>query len=112
MSDDNSGTDRAEGAREVDVVVIGLGPGGEALASSLAREGLEVVALDERLVGGECPYFGCVPSKMMIRAADLLAEPVDRLRLACDECLPFGFRQGDGDDPFALVAHDVIIRTS
>jgi pyruvate/2-oxoglutarate dehydrogenase complex dihydrolipoamide dehydrogenase (E3) component len=59
---------------EVDVVVIGLGPGGEALASSLAKAGLSVVAVDERLVGGECPYFGCVPSKMMIRGADLLAE--------------------------------------
>jgi pyruvate/2-oxoglutarate dehydrogenase complex dihydrolipoamide dehydrogenase (E3) component len=59
---------------EVDVVVVGLGPGGEALASSLAKAGLTVVAVDERLVGGECPYFGCVPSKMMIRAADLLAE--------------------------------------
>ncbi|HSS68747.1 MAG TPA: NAD(P)/FAD-dependent oxidoreductase [Nocardioidaceae bacterium] len=59
---------------EVDVVVVGLGPGGEALAAGLAREGLAVVAVDERLVGGECPYFGCVPSKMMIRGADLLAE--------------------------------------
>jgi pyruvate/2-oxoglutarate dehydrogenase complex dihydrolipoamide dehydrogenase (E3) component len=59
---------------EVDVVVIGLGPGGEALASSLAKEGLKVVAIDQHLVGGECPYYGCVPSKMMIRAADLLAE--------------------------------------
>jgi pyruvate/2-oxoglutarate dehydrogenase complex dihydrolipoamide dehydrogenase (E3) component len=59
---------------EVDVVVVGLGPGGEALASSLAKAGLSVVAVDERLVGGECPYFGCVPSKMMIRGADLLAE--------------------------------------
>lgn len=61
-------------AAEVDVVVIGLGPGGEHLAASLAREGLEVVGVDRRLVGGECPYFGCIPSKMMIRAADALAE--------------------------------------
>jgi pyruvate/2-oxoglutarate dehydrogenase complex dihydrolipoamide dehydrogenase (E3) component len=59
---------------DVDVVVIGLGPGGEALATKLAQAGLQVVGVDERLVGGECPYYGCVPSKMMIRAADLLAE--------------------------------------
>jgi pyruvate/2-oxoglutarate dehydrogenase complex dihydrolipoamide dehydrogenase (E3) component len=59
---------------EVDVVVIGLGPGGEYLATELANAGLEVVGVDRRLVGGECPYFGCVPTKMMIRGADLLAE--------------------------------------
>ena len=57
-----------------DVVVVGLGPGGESAATALARAGLKVVGVDERLVGGECPYFGCVPSKMMIRAADALAE--------------------------------------
>ncbi len=61
-------------AAEVDVVVIGLGPGGEHLAASLARAGLDVVGVDRRLVGGECPYYGCIPSKMMIRAADALAE--------------------------------------
>jgi pyruvate/2-oxoglutarate dehydrogenase complex dihydrolipoamide dehydrogenase (E3) component len=58
----------------VDVVVLGLGPGGEAAAAKLAGTGLSVVGVDQRLVGGECPYYGCVPSKMMIRAADLLEE--------------------------------------
>jgi pyruvate/2-oxoglutarate dehydrogenase complex dihydrolipoamide dehydrogenase (E3) component len=57
-----------------DVVVVGLGPGGEALATELAGAGLDVVAVDQRLVGGECPYFGCVPTKMMIHAATPLAE--------------------------------------
>ena len=57
-----------------DVVVLGLGPGGEATATELAKAGLDVVGIDERLVGGECPYFGCIPSKMIIRAADALAE--------------------------------------
>ena len=61
-------------SREVDVVVVGLGPGGEAVATQLARAGLDVVGVDHHLVGGECPYYGCIPSKMMIRAADLLAE--------------------------------------
>ncbi|MGN6575408.1 MAG: dihydrolipoyl dehydrogenase family protein [Nocardioides sp.] len=56
-------------SEDVDVVVVGLGPGGEALASTLTGEGLSVVGVDERLVGGECPYYGCVPSKMLIAAA-------------------------------------------
>ena len=57
-----------------DVIVIGLGPGGEHVAGSLAERGLRVLGVDRRLVGGECPYWGCIPSKMMIRAADALAE--------------------------------------
>jgi pyruvate/2-oxoglutarate dehydrogenase complex dihydrolipoamide dehydrogenase (E3) component len=60
--------------RRADVVVIGMGPGGEKVAGALAEEGLDVLGLDRALVGGECPYWGCVPSKMMIRAANLLAE--------------------------------------
>jgi pyruvate/2-oxoglutarate dehydrogenase complex dihydrolipoamide dehydrogenase (E3) component len=59
---------------EVDVVVIGLGVGGEEVAGKLAEAGLSVVGIESRLVGGECPYWGCVPSKMMIRAANALAE--------------------------------------
>jgi pyruvate/2-oxoglutarate dehydrogenase complex dihydrolipoamide dehydrogenase (E3) component len=59
---------------EVDVVVLGMGPGGEDAAERLAAAGLSVAGVEARLVGGECPYWGCVPSKMMVRAADLLAE--------------------------------------
>jgi pyruvate/2-oxoglutarate dehydrogenase complex dihydrolipoamide dehydrogenase (E3) component len=62
------------GEHEVDVVVIGMGPGGEHAAGQLAEAGLRVAGVEAHLVGGECPYWGCVPSKMMIRAADLLAE--------------------------------------
>jgi pyruvate/2-oxoglutarate dehydrogenase complex dihydrolipoamide dehydrogenase (E3) component len=59
---------------QVDVVVLGLGPAGESVAGQLAEAGLSVVGVEERLVGGECPYWGCVPSKMMIRAANLLTQ--------------------------------------
>ncbi len=58
----------------VDVVVVGMGPGGEDVAGNLAAAGLRVLGIEKALVGGECPYWGCVPSKMMIRAANLLAE--------------------------------------
>lgn len=61
-------------AHECDVVVVGLGPGGEALVARLAKAGLAVVAVEAELVGGECPYWGCIPSKMFIRAGNLLAE--------------------------------------
>ena len=59
---------------EVDVVVIGMGPGGEDVGARLARAGLSVVGVDARLVGGECPYYACVPTKIMIRATDALGE--------------------------------------
>ncbi|RYV49559.1 dihydrolipoyl dehydrogenase family protein [Pengzhenrongella frigida] len=57
-----------------DVAVIGMGPGGEQVAGTLAERGLRVLGIESNLLGGECPYWGCIPSKMMIRAADALAE--------------------------------------
>jgi pyruvate/2-oxoglutarate dehydrogenase complex dihydrolipoamide dehydrogenase (E3) component len=59
---------------QADVVVLGMGPGGEEAAGRLAEAGLDVVGIEGNLLGGECPYWGCVPSKMMIRAGNLLAE--------------------------------------
>lgn len=57
-----------------DVIVIGMGVGGEEAAGRLAKAGLHVTGIENRLVGGECAYWACVPSKMMVRAANLLAE--------------------------------------
>lgn len=61
-------------AETADAVVIGMGPGGEDVATRLAKAGLSVVGVEGRLVGGECPYYACIPTKMMIRAANILAE--------------------------------------
>ncbi|MCZ2526928.1 dihydrolipoyl dehydrogenase family protein [Streptomyces sp. HB2AG] len=58
----------------VDAVVVGLGPGGEETAGLLGEAGWDVAGVEARLVGGECPYWGCVPSKTMVRAAGLLAD--------------------------------------
>ncbi len=61
-------------SHEADVIVVGMGPGGEDAAGQLARAGLSVIAVEDGLVGGECPYYGCIPTKMMVRAGDVLAE--------------------------------------
>ncbi len=50
------------------------GPAASTPPGTLAEAGLAVAGVESRLVGGECPYWGCIPSKMMIRAADLIAE--------------------------------------
>ena len=63
-----------EVTHDCDVVVLGLGPGGEYAAGKLAEAGLAVIGVDRALVGGECPFWGCTPSKLMVRPADLLAE--------------------------------------
>lgn len=59
---------------QVDAVVVGTGPGGEDIAIRLAEADLNVVAVERRLIGGECPYYACIPTKMMLRASEVLAE--------------------------------------
>jgi pyruvate/2-oxoglutarate dehydrogenase complex dihydrolipoamide dehydrogenase (E3) component len=60
--------------QEVDVVVIGAGPAGEVVAGRLGARGLQVAIVEEHLVGGECSYYGCMPSKALLRPAEALAE--------------------------------------
>ena len=60
--------------QEFDVVCLGGGVAGEAIAVGLRDSGLTLAVVERELVGGECPYWGCVPSKMMIRAANLVTE--------------------------------------
>ncbi len=59
---------------QLDLIVIGMGVGGEEVAGRAAEAGMRVLGVERKLVGGECPYWGCIPSKMMIRAANALAE--------------------------------------
>jgi pyruvate/2-oxoglutarate dehydrogenase complex dihydrolipoamide dehydrogenase (E3) component len=62
-----------------DVVCLGGGVAGEGIAAGLRDSGLTLAVVERELVGGECPYWGCVPSKTLLRSGETLTE-ADRAR--------------------------------
>src|SRR5918999_5271793 len=60
--------------REFEVVILGAGPAGEVCAGRLGEAGLSVAILEPHLLGGECSYYACMPSKALLRPGELLAE--------------------------------------
>jgi len=65
---------------EFDVICLGGGVAGEAIAVGLQGSGLTLAVVERELVGGECPYWGCVPSKTLLRSGETLTE-ADRARV-------------------------------
>ena len=60
--------------REFDVVCIGAGTVSEGVAHELKDTGISLAIVERELVGGECPYWGCIPSKTLLRSAEVIAE--------------------------------------
>src|SRR3954447_22999935 len=61
-------------SQDFDVVCLGGGVAGEAIAAGLQNSGLTLAVVERELVGGECPYWGCVPSKTLLRSGETLEE--------------------------------------
>lgn len=57
---------------DFDVIIIGTGSGGSVAAHMLNRQGKKVAAIEQELMGGECPNYGCIPTKALLQAAETL----------------------------------------
>ena len=60
--------------REFEVIVIGAGPAGEVAAGRAADAGMRTAIVEQELIGGECSFYACMPSKALLRPGELLAE--------------------------------------
>jgi pyruvate/2-oxoglutarate dehydrogenase complex dihydrolipoamide dehydrogenase (E3) component len=61
-------------AEKFDAIILGMGPGGENVAGRLLRAGKNVAVVERELVGGECAYWACIPSKTLLRPPELKGE--------------------------------------
>src|SRR6267154_668850 len=86
--------------QEFDVVCLGGGVAGEAIAVGLQDSGLTLAVVERELVGGECPYWGCVPSKTLLRSGETLEEAGRARKLAASRV--------DWDVDFAKVSKRVL----
>ena len=57
-----------------DLIVVSAGPAGETVASRLAGDGMRIALVERELIGGECAYWACIPSKTLLRAAEIRRE--------------------------------------
>jgi dihydrolipoamide dehydrogenase len=85
--------------RAFDVVVMGAGAAGEVAAGRLGERGLQVAIVEDRLVGGECSFYACMPSKALLRPVELRAE-AGRVR---------GLPVGSLDVPAVLARRDEVV---
>ena len=85
--------------REFEVVVIGAGAPGEVIAGRLGEAGVSVAIVEERLVGGECSFYACMPSKALLRPLEIRAEAA-RVK---------GVEVGGLDVPTVLARRDEVV---
>ncbi len=61
-------------AERYDAVMLGMGPGGEVVAGRLLRAGKRIAIVERELIGGECAYWACIPSKTLLRPPEVWGE--------------------------------------